>query len=418
LLFNLQEIISGPCFFFGRVAVVVGCAATMLLVSSCGSSPTASGAQALATNTETEIRTVKASAVRSGSISRTVEVNGTLAAQDEVVLAFKVAGRIESLRVDLGDTIREGQVLASLDKTDFRLAVEQAEAALEQARARLGLAPGSDSSNVDVEATPLVQQARAALDEARLARERAKEMLDAKLIARADFDTAEANYQIADGRYQDAIEEIRNRQATLMQRKTELELTRQMLRDAELQAPISGAILERTASAGQYVAPGTAVVRLVRMKPLRLQLPVPERAANGVKIGQEIRLSLEGDSNSYKGYVSRLSPAIDPLNRTLLVEATIPNEAGRLKPGSFVRASLVTLQSEDALFIPAQALVVFAGIEKAFVIEDGKSAEKLIRTGRRNGDEVEVLEGLSAGERVVVQPGSLVGGMAVQVEGE
>jgi RND family efflux transporter MFP subunit len=393
-------------------------AAALLVLAGCGSSSSASGAQPKAANPEVEARKVQAVPVRAGAINRTVEVNGTLAAQDDVILAFKVAGRIESLSVDLGDSVREGQVLASLDKTDFRLAVQQAEAALQQARARLGLAADSDNEEIDLERTSLVQQARASLEDSRLARDRAKEMLDARLIARADYDTAEANYQIADGRYQDAVEEVRNRQATLLQRKTELELARQMLSDAELRAPISGAILERTASQGQYVAPGTSVVRLVRMKPLRLQLPVPERAATGVQIGQEIRLSLEGDSNDYRGFVSRLSPAIDPMNRTLLVEATIPNEAGRLKPGTFVRASLVTRQAEDTLFIPAQALVVFAGIEKAFVVVDGRSAEKLIRTGRRNADEVEVLEGLNAGERVVVEPGSLVGGMRVEIAAE
>lgn len=356
--------------------------------------------------------------VVAGDISRTVEVNGTLAAQDQVAVAFKVAGRIEALPVDLGDVVKQGQVIASLDRTDLRLAVSQAEAALEQARARLGLAPGVDSESVVVEKAPLVQQARAALEESRLARDRARQMLDERLISKADYDTAEANFQIADGRYQDALDEIRNRQATLLQRKSELELARQMLADADLRAPISGAVLMRSGSVGQYVAPGNAVVTLVRMHPLRLQLPVPERAASGVRIGQEIVLQLENDTTTYRGNVTRLSPAIDPVNRTLMVEASIPNEGGRLKPGSFVRASLVTVRGDEALFIPSDALVVFAGIEKVYLVAEGKSAERLVRTGRRDGNRIEVVEGLRAGERVVVKPGSLVGGVPVTVEGE
>lgn len=365
-----------------------------------------------------DARRVHVAPAVSGSISRTIEVNGTLAAQDEVAVAFKVAGRIEALPVDLGDVVKQGQVIAQLDKTDLRLAVSQAEAALEQARARLGLAPGVDSESVVPEKIPLVQQAKAALEESRLARDRAQQMLNQRLIAKADFDTADANFQIADGRYQDAIDEIRNRQATLLQRKSELELSRQMLSDADLRAPIPGAVLMRAGSVGQYVAPGASVVTLVRMHPLRLQLPVPERAAAGVRIGQEILLSLETDPTAYRGNVTRLSPAIDPVNRTLMVEASIPNEGGRLKPGSFVRASLVTLRGEEALFVPADALVVFAGIEKVYTIADGKSAERLVRTGRRDGDRIEILDGLRAGERVVVKPGSLVGGLPVTVEGE
>jgi RND family efflux transporter MFP subunit len=391
--------------------------AVALLFTGCASQQSASKASASSPGKAASTR-VRVTPVTAGSISRTVEVNGTLAAQDEVAVAFKVTGRIESMPVDLGDLVKQGQVIATLDKTDLRLAVSQSEAALEQARARLGLAPGVDSGTVDIQKAPLVQQARASLEEARLARDRARQMMDEKLIAKADYDTAEANFQIADGRYQDALDEIRNRQATLLQRRSELELARQMLADAELRAPIAGAVLMRAGSVGQFVAPGTSVVTLVRMHPLRLQLPVPERAATGVRIGQEIVLQLENDTASYRGQVTRLSPAIDPINRTLMVEAAIPNESNRLKPGSFVRASLVTQRGDEALFIPADSLVVFAGIEKVYLVSDGKSAERLVRTGRRDGNRIEVVEGLQAGDRVVVQPGSLVGGVPITVEGE
>ncbi|MCZ2155838.1 MAG: efflux RND transporter periplasmic adaptor subunit [Bryobacterales bacterium] len=363
-------------------------------------------------------RKVHLAAASLGHISRTVEVNGTLAVQDQVSVAFKVAGRIDRLPVDLGDTVKEGQLLASLDKTDFLLAVEQADAALQQARARLGLTANQTESHVVIERAPLVVQAKAALEESRLSRERAQQMFDQKLISKADFDTAVANFQISDGRYQDAVEEIRNRQATLAQRKTELELARQHLADTELRAPIAGAILSRDGSVGQYVAPGTSVVTIVRMSPLRLQLPVPERAASGVRLGQSIAITLDNDTHTYSGVVSRLSPAIDPANRTLLVEATIPNESGRLKPGSFVKASLVTKAAELALFVPESALVVFAGIEKVFLVQNGRAEERLVRSGRRSDGQVEIVEGLKAGDRVVVKPGNLVGGTPVVVEGE
>ena len=154
------------------------------------------------------------------------------------------------------------------------------------------------------------------------------------------------------------------------------------------------------------------------MSPLRLQLPVPERAAAGVRVGQSISLSLENDTHTYSGVVSRLSPAIDAANRTLLVEATIPNYERRLKPGSFVRASLVTNAGEQALFVPSSSLVVFAGIEKVFLVDQGKSIERLVRTGRRDGERVEIIEGLKAGDRVVVKPGNLVGGVPVAIESE
>ncbi|MDZ7637457.1 MAG: efflux RND transporter periplasmic adaptor subunit [Bryobacterales bacterium] len=392
--------------------------AITFLLAGCQTERAATAANTEAGDAGGAGRKVRLAPATLDSISRTVEVNGTLAAQDQVAVAFKVAGRIDRLPVDLGDTVKQGQLLASLDKTDFELAVAQADAALQQARARLGLAANQTDERVVVERSPLVLQARAALDEARLSRERAQQMFDQKLIAKADFDTADANFQIADGRYQDAIEEIRNRQATLTQRKTELQLAKQRLADAELSAPITGAVLMREGSVGQYVAPGASVVTIVRMSPLRLQLPVPERAASGVRVGQSITLTLENDTREYHGIVSRLSPAIDAANRTLLVEATIPNEGDRLKPGSFVQASLVTKAGEQAIFVPNSSLVVFAGIEKVFLVDQGKSVERLVRTGRRHDDRIEIVEGLKAGDRVVVKPGNLVGGLPVVIESE
>jgi RND family efflux transporter MFP subunit len=388
----------------------------MLLLAGCSSERAATAAGAKPASAPA--RKVQLMQAKLDTINRSVEVNGTLAAQDQVAVAFKVAGRIDRLPVDLGDLVKQGQLLAGLDKTDLQLAVEQADAALQQARARLGLGGTDGDLRVVIEQTPLVMQAKAALEEARLNRDRAKQMLDEKLIAKADYDTASANFQIAEGRYQDSIEEIRNRQATLAQRRSELELARQRLADAELRAPIAGAVLMREGSVGQYVAPGTSVVTIVRMSPLRLQLPVPERAAAGVRIGQNISLTVENDSNRYTGTVARLSPAIDPTNRTLLVEASIPNESGRLKPGSFVQASLITQSGDEAIFVPASSLVVFAGIEKVFLVEDGKSVERLVRTGRRDDGRVEIVEGLKAGERVVVKPGNLVGGTPVVADGE
>ncbi len=398
-----------------HAVIVLGALTTVLLTGCQGErAATAAGVNSPAP----EARKVRIQKAELGSISRIVEVNGTLAAQDQVSVAFKVAGRIEKLPVDLGDNVKEGEVLASLDKTDFVLAVDQADAALQQARARLGLAPNQPDDRVNVDQTPLVQQGKAALEEARLNRDRAQQMLDERLIAKADFDSANAIFQIAEGRYQDSIEEIRNRQATLTQRKTELQLAKQRLADAELRAPIEGAILAREGSVGQYVAPGTAVVTIVRMSPLRLQLPVPERAAAGVRIGQSITLEVENDPQKYSGTVSRLSPAIDPANRTLLVEAVIPNEHGRLKPGSFVQASLVTQRGDEAVFVHASALVVFAGIEKVFLVNEGKSVERLVRTGRRDAERIEIVEGVKPGESVVLKPGGLVGGVPVAVEAE
>jgi RND family efflux transporter MFP subunit len=349
-------------------------------------------------------------------IARTIEATGTLAAQDQVDLAMKVAGRLASLTVDLGDHVRQGQVIARLEPTDFRIQAEQASAALEQARTRLGLLPEGPVQLVDPEQTSSVRQARASLTEAGLKRDRAQQLFEQQLIPRSDLDTAIAAHQIAEGGYENAIEEIRNRQAMLSQRRSELDFAKHQLEQTVLLSPMDGAVSARQGSEGQFVPAGSPVVRIVRLHPLRLRLPVPERAVSGVRVGQQVKIRIEQDPNTYYGRVARLSPSIDESNRTLMVEAEIPNEQGLLRPGAFARAELVIATDRTAIFVPASALVTFAGIEKVFLAENGKSLEKPVKTGRRNGDKIEITEGVKPGELVVVDPGNLVGGQPISVK--
>jgi RND family efflux transporter MFP subunit len=142
---------------------------------------------------------------------------------------------------------------------------------------------------------------------------------------------------------------------------------------------------------------------------------VPEREAAAVRIGQAVRVSVEGDPATYSGRVVRLSPTIEEQQRTLLVEAEIPNEQGRLRPGSFAKSEIVAGADDRALLVPASAIVTFAGIEKVMSVADGKAVERRVTTGRRVDGQVEITRGLKPGDPVVVQPGNLVGGQAVTV---
>ena len=381
------------------------------MMIACGKS----GGEAEAKKGDVKPRPVRVVAAAEDRVVRMIEANGTLAAHDSVALAMKVAGRISEITVDLGDRVTQGQVVARIEPTDLRIAVEQATAALNQARTRLGLPVDSADERVVPERTPSVRQANAALNEARLKRDRAQQLYDQKLIAKSDYDAAGAAFQIADGAYLDALEEIRNRQSLLRQRRSELEMATQQLAYAVLAAPMSGAVSERTASVGQYVAAGTPILTILSVSPLRLRVPVPERAAGGVHVGQQVRLRLDQQSKVYMGRVARLSPQIDETNRTLMVEAEIPNERGELRPGAFVRAELLAENKEPAVFVPESALITFAGLEKVITVENGKSIEKVVRTGYREPGRVEIAEGLRAGELVVVKPGNLVGGRPVSI---
>jgi RND family efflux transporter MFP subunit len=358
-------------------------------------------------------REVQVAAAEEARIERTIAVTGTLAAEDQVTVSFKVPGRLEALEVDLGSPVREGQMLGRLAPTDFALRVTQAEAALQQARARLGLNGDERDEPIDPTQAAIVRQARAVLDQATLTRDRTAATARKGIVSQADLDAAEAAYRVAEGRYQDAIEEVRNRQGVLRQRRIELELAKQALSDSRLSAPFGGRVRERHATPGQYLAAGAPVVTIVKVHPLRLRLSIPEREAAALRVGQMVRVRVEGDPTAYEGRVARVSPAIEETSRTLSIEAEIANPAGLLRPGAFATAEVVTEARDVAILIPSAAIISFAGVERVFVVNEGKAAERRVTTGRRDGDRAEVIKGLAAGERVVVNPGNLVEGEAV-----
>ena len=365
---------------------------------------------------EGKARSVKLIPAQEATTDRRVNATGTLAADESVILGTKVAGRISEISVDLGTRVKQRQVVARIDPTDFKLRVDQAAAALQQARSRLGLPAEGTDDRVAAENTAVVRQARAVLDEARLTRERYEQLWERQFIARAQLDTAVSALEVAEGKYQDAFEEVRIRQGVLLQRRSELELARQQLADTVITAPIDGAVSERRTSVGEFLAAGAAVATVVKLHPLRLRIAVPERDAAGVVIGQAVVVTAEGAAGEHRGRVARISPSIVEQNRTLLVEAEVPNPSGTIRPGAFARADIVVAGGVRVVTVPAESIVTFAGVEKVLTVNKGKTAEVRVQTGRRLGDQVEIVNGLTAGQPVVQRPGNLVGGQAVTIQ--
>src|SRR5436190_3965032 len=378
------------------------CLGAFLLVAntSCKSDYPASGKTADNKSQPRQVKTVKVAEV---PIGETVTVNGNLAACDQTTVGMKVPGRLQTINVDLGSVVRKGQAIAQLEQQDYKLRVQQAEAAMAQARARLGLSPDGGDDRVTAEETGTVRQAKAVLEDAKLKRDRAAKLVQQGITPRAEYDTVDSDYKVAESRYQDALEEIRNRQGLLAQRRSELALAKQQLADTIVYAPMDGVVSEKKASAGEYLAAGAPVVDLVRINPLRLRAEIPERESHNIRNGQSVRVTAEGDPNSYLGYIKRLSPTIGEQNRVLVVEADVPNN-GSLRPGAFVKAEIVTSQSNTAVTVPSSAIVTFAGIDKVIIVEDGKAVEKAVTTGRRGSDWIEIKAGLNVGQIVIVDP--------------
>ena len=340
--------------------------------------------------------------VVSATVPEVITANGELFAEEQANISTKVPGRVTKLNVDLGSQVKAGEVLAELETDDYDFRVKQAEALVEQTRARLALA-GRPDDKVDPERTATVREARAALEEARVVFETTERLANEGVVSRVEFERARARKQGLEARVQSALAEVLTLGAQLSERRAQLSLAQQQLQDATVRAPFAGAITKRTASVGEYLATNAMVVTLVRQHPLRVRLEVPERQAARVKKGQSIELSLEGSRFDRVGRVVRLSPAIEAQSRSLMIEGEIPNTDGVLRPGSFVEGSITVNAHATGIVVPRTALISFAGIERAFVVKGSALEDRVVKTGRRFGeDRVEIVEGLADGDQLVI----------------
>lgn len=355
---------------------------------------------------------VKVSPVEARSWEKTLTVLGSLEATDRSTLSTKNAGRLRSLQVEVGDRVVAGQTLAQIEPRDFELRLQQARAQLAQARARVGLAVDGTNDVVDEAAVPLVKEAQARLEESEAELERVRSLRDQKISSQAEWERAEAQHQVMLNRHGDSLQEARERKALLAQRRVELDIAQQQLTDTAVRAPFDGVVQSRIANVGEFLPAGSPVLTVVRMDPLRLLLDVPERASAEVAVGQSIRVAVEGRSQDHPARVARVSPALDSRTRLLRVEGELTNPGG-LRPGSFVRAEIVLATGVKGLAVPSDAVVAFAGTEKAFLVQTNQAVERRVTTGRRRDGWVEILGGLQEGDRVIRNPGGIATGSPV-----
>lgn len=336
-----------------------------------------------------------------------VTVQGMLVGDERVVVGAKVAGRVKEVRVDLGTAVRAGEILARLESEDFDLRVKQAEAQVEEIRAKLGLRTGESEKGLDPSKVPSVLQEAAVRNEARVNLQRARELEKKEAISAEELLQRQAAFEVADSRYRSALNEVGGQLALLAVRRAELELARQAQADAVIRAPLDGVVEQRHTAPGAYLQVGHPVVSLVRIDPLRFQAGVPERAALRVRPQQRVRIQVEGRSDWIESQVTRISPAVDPANRALLVQADVQNRDRSLRAGMFAQAEIVVDPGARALAVPAEAVTEFAGVEKVWVVRDGRVEPRPVETGRRRGPWVEIRSNLSEGEQIVAKAQSL-----------
>jgi RND family efflux transporter MFP subunit len=359
---------------------------------------------------------VQLEAVTEASAEDSIEASGTLAPDEQVIVAAKVSGRLTSISVDVASRVTRGQAIAQIETADYSLQVERAAGALGEARALLGLGPGENTTRVDPEQTAIVRQARASLGEAEANVARMRALSREGVSTGMELDASEAALVRAQSNLQSSLEEVRIREAQLGQRRSDLGSAQQRLADTVLRSPLDGIVQSRMGHVGEYFAAGTPVVQIVRVDPLRLKLTIPEREASKVRPDQAVEVRVDGDPQVYIGRVARVAPSLDTDSRSLLIEADLKNP-GHLRPGSFAQCRVIVGSSLRAT-VSQSSIVSFAGLNKVIIVQDGKALEKPVVTGKVIGDRVEIVSGVKVGDQVVVRPGALKQGQAVRVKPE
>jgi multidrug efflux pump subunit AcrA (membrane-fusion protein) len=364
------------------------------------------------------LKAVKTDAVRQESVRRTLEVVGTVAAEDQVTVSSEVDGVVRRVLADLGDRVAAGQSLVELDREKLQYSLDQQRAAHARSLTKYG---ASDAEHLPrIEDTPDVRRAGAELAQAKQSLERATELQKRQLIPQQTLDDANTTLRLKTAAYDASLQEAKNLQADIDASEASMKLAERHLNDASIRAPFDGYVQQRMVSLGELVKAQMPVMTVVRVDPLKLRSEIPERMAPWVKVGQPLTLRVDAfPDKSFAATISRISPAVTTETRTFSFEALAPNAEALLKPGTFARVRLETSLVEQVMTIPYAAMQYRYGVYRAFAVEGDRLEARELKTGDRVGDRMEILAGLNTAERVAVTDvDTLTDGMKIAVEGE
>lgn len=357
---------------------------------------------------------VKVQQAVSKTLDKSIDVTGTLEADETVNLSFEIQGRISSFKVDFGQLVKKGDVIAELDRREYEWQLERAKANVGQLAARLGMKTPEESYPTS---TAAMRQAQANYDDAKSKYESAAKLVQSGDISKERATELGKTLQARQAVIDAARDEMNGLIAQLRAQKADLEIATKRLGDTVLRAPFDGGISAKLISPGQYIKDNTPVATLVKTSPLRLRVEVPENYS--AQIGQGSVVSFTTDAapgKEFQAVIQKLNPTFDARNRTLLAESKIAISDSWLRPGSFVQVKLVTRKSDAIVMVPRNAVYSVAGLNKVFVIRNGKAVEVRITPGAEVEGWTEAPAGaIQAGEPIAVSNLlSLVNGVAVK----
>ncbi len=331
---------------------------------------------------------------------RIIRSQGSLFPDEEATLGIKVEGRVFEVHVDLGDVVKPGDPLVTVNQDDFKLRVKQAEAQLAQVRSAVGLKPGDSVEKLVPENSPPAKEQRAEWDETIANLNRARVLFKQNVMGQAEYDQIVSLERVAAARYDSALNGVREKVASIAVQQALLDLAREDLNNTVLKASYTAVVQKRLVAPGSYIKMGDPLLVLVRIDQLRYRGTVSERLSTLLKVGQPIDLKIES-LDPIKSTVTRISPFLDQMSRALLFEAVVDNSQRTLRAGLFAEGQIVINPDQKSIVVPLSAVVQFAGTEKVWKVVDGQVKLQEVLLGAQRGDRIRILEGLEPGEVIL-----------------
>jgi membrane fusion protein, multidrug efflux system len=350
-----------------------------------------SSEQTRSTPSPQTVRNIDVLAVQQANVPDLLEAVGTVRAAQTSDAASQMMGNIVEIRAHEGDHVQHGQVLAVIDDSQPRAAVDRATAADLAAQQQ---AVGADSDLALAESTL----------------KRYQNLYEKKSVSPQEFDEVKARQQAALARRDMAKAGQAQAHAALSQARTSLDYTR-------IRAPFDGVVTEKKADSGTLASPGMPVFTVEDVRRYRLEATVNEHDLRYVRIGQQISVAIDAiDNAGLNGRVAQIVPAADSASRTFLVKIDLPTDT-HLRSGLFGRAEF-SRGDRQALLIPRSAVVERGQLQGIYVLDKNKVASlRYITLGKTSGAEVEVLAGLQDGEQLVAKPGAVdLNGKRIEVQ--
>ncbi|HEX7798058.1 MAG TPA: efflux RND transporter periplasmic adaptor subunit [Vicinamibacterales bacterium] len=359
---------------------------------------TATGKSADQTTTERAPITATPVAAIEQPIARFIRATGTLMAEDQAEVAAEIAGRVVATPVERGTAVAQGDVLIRLAPAEADAQASEAEANAAQIEARLGIRPGGE---FDVNAVPEVQNAKAGFELAQNEFNRIRSLLDQRVVSQSEFDQRRTQMEAARQQYESAKNGAAQQFQALQAARARVALAHKAVADTVVRAPFAGLVAERVATTGDYVTKGLKVAVVVRVNPLRVQLTVPEQFVSAIAVGAPVNFEVDAyPGRQFTGKIRYVSPALEANQRALTVEAVVANPDRELKPGLFATARIEQPQRTPAVMVPASAVQTTAGTSRVFIVNGDHVEERIVTVGQTVDSNVEISNGLKAGERV------------------